>query len=486
MTDSQELLAEYVRNGSESAFRKLLGRYLDFVYSTAVRLVNGDTHLAEDVAQMVFVDLAKMARDLPADSMLGGWLHRHTCFVAGTLMRGERRRQARERQAFEMRTTDHDAGADFAELVPALDEAINELGDQDRTAILLRFFERRNLRSIGETLGSTENAAQKRVERALEQLHTILKQRGIALSAAALGTSLAAGAVTAAPADLAASIAAATLRSAAVGGGTTLTFLKLMTMTKLRAVVIGSLVVAGLSTSFVVEHNSLAKSRAENHALLARSQDLENQLGQMQQENQQMAKLKVDADGLRALRQANLELPRLRGKMTRLEQENANLANALKSANARGGELADASPGTNQSAAGFSFKTAMARNSGFGTLPATLQTVTWAAMAGTPEDICRLEGQAATAPDGSPTEASGHMVQFYQNLFKDIDSVQVLDMTPRTDGNTEVLLQLHPSNTSGSDTPPAPTLAAVYAQRGDAGWQLHGWSVANGQPVATP
>lgn len=102
MTDSHELLADYSRSGSDAAFRELVTRYVDLVYSTALRLVDGDSHQAEDVAQTVFVALARTARTLPHDVKLGGWLHRHTCFVAASLMRGERRRLAREKQALEM------------------------------------------------------------------------------------------------------------------------------------------------------------------------------------------------------------------------------------------------------------------------------------------------------------------------------------------------------------------------------------------------
>src|SRR4051794_34638247 len=104
MTDSQTLLADYVTNGSEPAFRELVTRYIDLVYTAAVRLVNGDRHLAEDIAQTVFADLARMAGTLSKEVMLGGWLHRHTCFVAATVIRTERRRQSRERQAVEMNT----------------------------------------------------------------------------------------------------------------------------------------------------------------------------------------------------------------------------------------------------------------------------------------------------------------------------------------------------------------------------------------------
>jgi len=89
MTDSQRLLADYVRNGSEAAFRELVARYIDLTYSTALRLVDGDAHLAQDVTQTVFADLARMARTLSSEVMLGGWLHRHACFVAAKTMRGD-------------------------------------------------------------------------------------------------------------------------------------------------------------------------------------------------------------------------------------------------------------------------------------------------------------------------------------------------------------------------------------------------------------
>ena len=166
MTDSQQLLADYAANGSERAFQELVARYVDLVYSTAIRLVEGDAHRAKDVAQTVFVDLARTAAKLSPNSMLGGWLHRHTCFVARTVMRGERRRQARERQAMEMSALDNHPDNALAEIAPVLDEAINELGADDRDAILLRFYERRNLRSVGEALGINENVAQKQIGRA--------------------------------------------------------------------------------------------------------------------------------------------------------------------------------------------------------------------------------------------------------------------------------------------------------------------------------
>src|SRR6266850_4482144 len=179
MTDGQQLLSQYAESGSEPAFRELVTRYVDFVYSAAVRLVDGDTHLAEDVTQTVFVDLARKAGTLSRGVMLGGWLHRHTCFVAAKTMRGERRRRDRERQAVEMNELQDHSQVNLSQVAPVIDEAINQLNTEDRTAILLRFFEQRDLRSVGEILGSTEDAARKRVARALEKLHVLLKHRGV-------------------------------------------------------------------------------------------------------------------------------------------------------------------------------------------------------------------------------------------------------------------------------------------------------------------
>src|SRR5690348_9750259 len=102
MTEGQELLSRYVRTGSEEAFEEIVKRYLGLVYSTATRILAGDAHLAEDIGQAVFLRLAQKAPKLSADTMLGGWLHRDTCFVASKLMRKEQRRRLREQYAVEM------------------------------------------------------------------------------------------------------------------------------------------------------------------------------------------------------------------------------------------------------------------------------------------------------------------------------------------------------------------------------------------------
>ena len=234
MTDHRTLLAEYAANGSEEAFRELVARYIDLVYSTAVRLVNGDTHRAEDVAQTVFADLARLAGKISQDVMLGGWLHRRTWHVATTLMRNERRRLNRERQAVEMNELQDHPEGQFERIAPLLDEAINQLGAGDRAAIVLRFFEHRDLRAVGVALGSNEDAAQKRVSRAVEKLRCHFARRGIVASSTVIASVIAAHAVHAAPAGLASAVTTASLAGAAGSSsfGLTSAWLKTMLVNK--------------------------------------------------------------------------------------------------------------------------------------------------------------------------------------------------------------------------------------------------------------
>jgi RNA polymerase sigma factor (sigma-70 family) len=245
MTTSQQLLGDYRTNGSETAFRELVERYTGLVYSTALRLVAGDTHLAEDIAQTVFIDLARKARRLPAETMLGGWLYRNTCFVAAKARRGERRRQAWEREAVELNAQEDHAEAHFAQIAPFLDEAMNQLGPEDQSAVVMRFFERLDFSSLGEALGSTEEAARKRVNRALDKLHALLTARGVTLSVAALGAALAARAVEAAPAEVVAGLANTVLIGRAAGHGTSLTPLKGVITSKAGLSVASAVLLAG-------------------------------------------------------------------------------------------------------------------------------------------------------------------------------------------------------------------------------------------------
>lgn len=219
MKSADQLLRDYAELGSEAAFGELVGRYLDLVYSIAVRRIHGDAHLARDIAQTVFVDLARrvVARRGPEvadDGHLAAWLHRHTCFVASNVRRAEQRRLTRERLANAMDTHDSETDSAWQQLAPILDEAIQELSPVDRDALLLRFYERLDLRAVGAALGVSDDTAQKRVSRAIERLRSLLVSRSVTLSVPVLAGLLAERAIVAAPADWGTDLASAVNRLA--------------------------------------------------------------------------------------------------------------------------------------------------------------------------------------------------------------------------------------------------------------------------------
>jgi len=327
MTDNQQLLAEYVRTGSEAAFRELVARHINLVYSAALRLVEGDRHRAEDVAQTVFIDLARMARTLAPEVIPGGWLHRHTCFVAAKTMRGERRRQSRERQAVEMNVLQDDSSAEFSSIAPILDEAINELNETDRTAIVLRFFEERDFRSVGESLGSNEDAARMRVNRALEKLQALLKHRGVTISTAVLAVTLSTNVIQAAPAGLALTISATAFAGtglAATATATT-TATKAIAMTTLQKSLIAATLLAAGGVG-IYEARQASVARAQVATLQKQQASLAEQLARERDEAaRQLAALRDDGE---RLNRDSTELLKLRGEVTRLKadlQESAQL-----------------------------------------------------------------------------------------------------------------------------------------------------------------
>lgn len=282
MTPDCELLRRFSETNSEDAFAELVRRHLDLVYSAALRQVNGDAHLAQDVAQTVFTDLARKAASLSRRSVLTGWLYTSTHFAAAKAVRTEGRRRAREQEAHTMRELLHDPASDvdWDKLHSVLDEAMHKLKDSDREAILLRYFEKRPLAEIGAKLGVNENTARMRVERALEKLRIHLVRRGVTTTAAALSAAITVNAIQVAPAGLAVTLATASLATAAAGTGTTLTFLKFMAITKVQTSIIGAAAIAG-AAYLAVQHQTQIKLRGENQSL-----------------RQQMAQLQTDNEGL--------------------------------------------------------------------------------------------------------------------------------------------------------------------------------------------
>ena len=218
MLEDAELLRRYAESHAEDAFAELVRRRIDLVYSVALRQVGGDAHLAKDVAQKVFVDLARKAPSLVGRPVLSGGLCRSTQYAASDVVRAERRRRAREQRSWELEeiTAAPVNDADWDKVRPLLDQALADLTEEDRDAVALRFFENRPFAEIGRRLRLTDDAARKRVERALAKLSTALSRRGVTSTLAALGAALSSHAGTIAPSGLATAVTATAVTSGGV------------------------------------------------------------------------------------------------------------------------------------------------------------------------------------------------------------------------------------------------------------------------------
>src|ERR1039458_6806185 len=246
MASDLELLEAYARENSEESFAALVNRHLNLVHSAALRQVRSP-QLAEEVAQSVFTDLSRNAAKLKPDTILTAWLYQVTRRTAINVVRREARRQLREQIATEMNTLNTDSlsrqsgtpADEWSQVEPMLDEAMATLDAADRTAVLLRYFENKSLREVGAALGTSDDAAQKRVSRAVERLREFLAKRGVTVGAGGLVVVLAANAVQAAPVGLAATIAtAAALAGATIATSATATAVKTIAMTTLQKAII--------------------------------------------------------------------------------------------------------------------------------------------------------------------------------------------------------------------------------------------------------
>ena len=325
LSDAQ-LLRDYAEHGAEAAFAEIVARHTDLVYSAALRQVYS-SDLARDVTQSVFTDLARKARsvstNLSPEASLVGWLYRGTRFAARDLYRNEARRTQRERQAMEQLHPTSETPPDWEHLRPVLDDAMSELDDTDRDAVLLRYFKNHDLRTVGAALGISNDAAQKRVSRAVERLREFFAKRGVTVGASGLAVVISANAVQAAPAGLALTIStAAVLTGTTLATTATITATKAIAMTALQKTIVTA-TIAVLAGVGLYE----ARQAAQLHE---QARTFQQQQAAMTEQAQQSKKERDDAiRELLTLRENNErisastnmpELLRLRGEVGLLRQ----------------------------------------------------------------------------------------------------------------------------------------------------------------------
>jgi RNA polymerase sigma factor (sigma-70 family) len=286
MGPDSELTAALVEGDAEPALTELVRRYVDLVYAAALRQVGGDAHLAKDVVQVVFTRFVRQAAALRHRASLGGWFYTTAHHVAANVVRSERRRKQRETEAHLMENTGPatEPEADWDLLQPVLDHAMHEINERDRDALRLRYFERLPVAVVAAKLGVTENAAAKRIERALEKLRARFTRRGITSTSLALAAVLEGQVSIAAPAGFAASVTASALTSAAATAGATgLGVFAFMSTAKITASLVVAAVAIGtgaawLSTTARTSRSALTASLQQQATLNGKLGELETQL----------------------------------------------------------------------------------------------------------------------------------------------------------------------------------------------------------------
>ncbi len=317
-----QLLRDYASSRDEAAFREIVARHTDLVYSAAWRQVES-SDLAGDVAQSVFLDLARKAKSvsdrLSADASLAGWLYRSTRYTALNHLRDTRRRTTHERLAMEQLIAHSETAPDWGQIRPLLDEIMSALDDDDREALLLRYFKNQDFRAVGAALGISDDAAQKRVSRAVERLRELFAKRGVTVGAGGLVIVIAANAVQAAPAGLAAMISTAALTGTAVTA-TIATATKAIAMTTIQKVLVAT-TIAIVAGAGIYETHQSSQLRDRIQALQQQQAPMAAQIQQLQQERdnatKRLAALLAENERLNSASQAD-ELLRLRSEVTRL------------------------------------------------------------------------------------------------------------------------------------------------------------------------
>ena len=304
-----QLIAEFQRTRSEDAFAALVRRHVDLVFAAALRQV-GDRGMAEEISQNVFAALARKASSIGRHKTIAGWLYHATLNEARLRVRSELRRQRREQRAADLQVEQLTGDSIWKPLVPLLDEGLQSMDEPDRMAVLLHCLEGRPFREVGEALGVGEDAARKRVDRALDRLTSFFRGHGFAVPAVTAGVPLFVLATQAAPAGLAEAI----VPVAMAGVTTSTTSGLIMASTKVK-IGVAAVAVAAVTTPLVVVHRSESRLVAENQALRRQMQEMAAETARRSNLTAQASHAGQWSDPQRS------ELMRLRGEVGMLRRQ---------------------------------------------------------------------------------------------------------------------------------------------------------------------
>lgn len=200
MTADLAQLNRYYHEGDCPAFAAVVAAHGGMVFATARRIV-GDAALAEDVAQEVFLDLARRGQGITQS--LAGWLHRSAIYRAKMTVRGESRRHVRESDPA-ADWNDENAN-EWHEIEPLVDELLDEMPENLRSLLVEHFLEQRTQRDIAQRHRLSQSTVSRQIESGLQLLRAGLKAKGITCGLG-LAAILTVHTAHAAPATLSASL----------------------------------------------------------------------------------------------------------------------------------------------------------------------------------------------------------------------------------------------------------------------------------------
>lgn len=466
-TDLQ-LLARYTRDHAEDAFAEIVRRHVDLVHSAALRQVRSP-QLAEEVAQSAFTDLAQNAAKLRPDTIVTAWLYQVTRRTAIDVVRREARRQLREQIATEMNAMNASGTGDspvWSEIEPLLDEAMSALDDTDRAAILLRYFENKSLREVGQQLGTSDDAAQKRVSRAVERLREFFAKRGVTVGASGLVVVISANAIQAAPVGLAVTISTAATLAGATFTATIATQTTVTTMNWLNIKAIAAIVVAAVAAgtgTHLVQQREATRLRDENQDLVAEREELTTERAAA------LSVVAASRDEIQRLQKNQAELLRLRGEVGLMRRQLESLKAQTTSQPAIQRETSKPGsppPGSYLSKDQLTF-------AGYATPETALETITWTMMNGTYDQANEGLSPALLAGESKDQKSREGFEARQKTMAPLFKGMQIVAKKLMADDKVELKVRMDADPIPGQQHDMPPFMIQPMVKIGDA-WKIGG------------